>query len=250
MSTALRYPTFVSSMNGQSLQLTKQVVFAVGGSLALWASAKLQVPFYPVPLTMQTFVVLMIGMIAGSRLGAATVALYLLEGACGLPVFAGTPVKGIGLAYMIGPTGGYLVGHLLAAATCGWLAERGWGRNIGTTAAAMLCGNALIYLPGLLWLGTVLGWDKPISGLGSNTLCIWGSGENRSCRGPVANRMASARRTSRSAKLNTGRKFVAVGNENDEQRYIGPQVQHHRPRCRHDDADLCRSRGKLGDLGC
>ena len=88
--------------------------------------------------------------------------LYLVEGAAGLPVFAGTPEKGIGLAYMLGGTGGYLVGFVLAAAVCGYLAERGWDRRVVTTALAMLIGNALIYIPGLVWLGSLFGWDKPI----------------------------------------------------------------------------------------
>ena len=140
----------------------RNLTLAVAGSLVLWISAKIQVPFYPVPMTMQTLVVLFIGMAFGSRLGAATVALYLLEGAVGLPVFAGTPEKGIGLAYMMGPTGGYLLGFLLAAAIVGALAERGFDRNILTTAIAMLAGNAVIYVFGLLWLGFVVGWDKPV----------------------------------------------------------------------------------------
>ena len=130
--------------------------------MALWISAKIQVPFYPVPITMQTFVVLMAGMAFGWRLGAATILLYLAEGALGLPVFAGTPEKGIGLAYMAGPTGGYLLGFVLAAALVGWLAERGFDRNVMLTAIAMLLGNAIIYIPGLLWLGAVVGWDKPV----------------------------------------------------------------------------------------
>ena len=113
-------------------------------------------------MTLQTLAVLIIGMAYGWRLGAATVALYLAQGAVGLPVFAGTPEKGIGLAYMIGPTGGYLVGFLLAAMAVGYLAERGWDRNIFTTAGAMLIGNALIYIPGLFWLGSLIGWDKAI----------------------------------------------------------------------------------------
>jgi biotin transport system substrate-specific component len=107
-------------------------------------------------------VVLAMGMAFGSRLAAATFALYLFEGALGLPVFAGTPEKGIGLAYMMGPTGGYLVGQFLAATVVGWLGERGWDRNMVLTAAAMLLGNALIYGPGLFWLGAVVGWDKPV----------------------------------------------------------------------------------------
>lgn len=138
------------------------VVLAVVGTALLTLSAKIQVPFYPVPMTMQTFAVLVIGIAYGWRLGSATLLLYLAEGAVGLPVFAGTPEKGIGLAYMMGGTGGYLVGFVLAAAACGWLAERGWDRNAVTTALAMLIGNIIIYIPGLLWLGAVFGWDKPI----------------------------------------------------------------------------------------
>ncbi|MFQ6023901.1 MAG: biotin transporter BioY [Acidiferrobacterales bacterium] len=138
------------------------VVLAVAGTALLTLSAKIQVPFYPVPMTMQTFAVLVIGIAYGWRLGTATLLLYLAEGAVGLPVFAGTPEKGIGLAYMMGGTGGYLVGFVLAAAVCGWLAERGWDRNAVTTALAMLIGNIIIYIPGLLWLGAVFGWDKPI----------------------------------------------------------------------------------------
>jgi biotin transport system substrate-specific component len=140
----------------------RATVLAVLGSLCMWAAAKIQVPFYPVPMTMTTFVILAVGMAYGWRLGAATVLLYLAEGAAGLPVFAGTPEKGIGLAYMAGPTGGYLAGYVLAALACGWLAERGWDRNVVSTALAMLVGNVLIYVPGLLWLGVLFGWDKPI----------------------------------------------------------------------------------------
>jgi len=142
--------------------LLRNLMLAVAGSLLLWISAKISIPFWPVPLTMQTLVVLMIGMAFGARLGAATVALYLLEGAAGLPVFSGTPEKGIGLAYMMSTTGGYLFGFVVAAGAVGFLAERGWDRNLSTTALAMLIGTVLIYIPGVLWLGMVLGWDKPI----------------------------------------------------------------------------------------
>ncbi|WP_299619640.1 biotin transporter BioY [Pelagibius sp.] len=147
---------------GEMNSALRAVLLAVLGSLLLWACAKIQVPFYPVPVTMTTFAVLAIGMAYGWRLGAATVLLYLAEGAAGLPVFAGTPEKGLGLAYMVGPTGGYLVGYVLAAAACGGLAERGWDRNVVTAVLAMLIGNVLIYLPGLFWLGILFGWDKPI----------------------------------------------------------------------------------------
>lgn len=142
--------------------LVRSITLAVLGSVALWISAKISIPFWPVPLTMQTLVVLMIGMAFGTRLGVATVFLYLAEGAVGLPVFSGTPEKGIGLAYMMGTTGGYLVGFVLAVGTVGYLAERGWDRTPRTTAAAMLIGNIVIYIPGLLWLGSVVGWDKPV----------------------------------------------------------------------------------------
>jgi len=142
--------------------LLRGAIIIVLGSLLLTLSAKIQIPFYPVPLTLQTLVVLLIGATCGWRLGALTVIAYMAQGAAGLPVFAGTPEKGIGLAYMVGPTGGYLLGFVLAAAATGFLAERGFDRNPFTAFAAMIAGNALIYLPGLLWLGALLGWDKPI----------------------------------------------------------------------------------------
>ena len=135
-------------------------VFAA--SLLLVLSAKIAVPFYPVPMTMQTLVVIGIGLALGPVRGGAAILLYLAEGAAGLPVFAGTPEKGIGLAYMAGPTGGYLVGFMLAAVTAGLLARRSWDRSpIKATIAALLAG-AVIYLPGLLWLGIVIGFDKPL----------------------------------------------------------------------------------------
>jgi len=161
---ATLYPTLAGTLwpAGKANALLRGAVLAVAGTALLTVSAKIQIPFYPVPMTLQTFVVLALGMAYGWRLGGATLLLYLAEGAAGLPVFAGTPEKGIGLAYMLGGTGGYLAGFVLAAAVCGWLAERGWDRNLVRTAAAMLIGNAVIYVPGLLWLGGLYGWDKPI----------------------------------------------------------------------------------------
>ena len=161
---ATLYPTLAGAIwpAGKANALLRSMVLAVAGTALLTLAAKIQVPFYPVPMTLQTFVVLALGMAYGWRLGAATLLLYLAEGALGLPVFAGTPEKGIGLAYMLGGTGGYLIGFVLAAAICGWLAERGWDRNVAWTALAMLIGNAIIYVPGLLWLGGLFGWDKPI----------------------------------------------------------------------------------------
>ncbi len=145
---------------------TMDVVAVVAGSLLLTLSAKVQVPFYPVPMTMQTLVVIGLGLALGPVRGAAAVALYLAQGALGLPVFAGTPEKGIGLAYVMGPTGGYLLGYLPAALLAGWLAERGWDRNVFTAMLAALLAGAVIYVPGLLWLGSVVGWDKPVLAFG------------------------------------------------------------------------------------
>ena len=136
--------------------------FAVLGSLILWASAKISVPFWPVPMTLQTGAVALLAAAYGWRLGSATVVLYLLEGALGIPVFEGTPAKGIGLAYMIGTTGGYLIGFAVAAAVVGWLVEKGFDRNPVKLFGAMVLGDAFIFALGILWLGTVIGWDKPV----------------------------------------------------------------------------------------
>jgi len=142
--------------------LLRNTILAFVGSVLLAISSKISVPFYPVPMSMQTFMVLTIGMAYGWRLGGVTVLLYLAEGAAGLPVFAGTPLKGIGLAYMSGPTGGYLLGFFIAAVTVGWLAEKGWDRNVFSTLFAMTIGTALIMAPGVMWLGVLFGWEKPI----------------------------------------------------------------------------------------
>ena len=114
MTTTTTHPALVDALWTKNNTLLRNVLLAVAGSIALWISAKIQIPFYPVPVSMQTLVVLLIGMAFGWKLGGATVALYLMEGLAGLPVFAGTPEKGIGLAYMVGPTGGYLLGFLIA----------------------------------------------------------------------------------------------------------------------------------------
>ncbi|HET6467973.1 MAG TPA: biotin transporter BioY [Geminicoccaceae bacterium] len=136
----------------------RAVGLALLGTLLLTASAKVQVPFYPVPMTLQTMVVFLIGIAYGPRLGVATVALYLLQGALGYPVFAGTPEKGIGLAYMMGPTGGYLAGFLVAAAVTGTVAERlpRWP----AVAAGIALATVLVYLLGTAWLATLVGIDR------------------------------------------------------------------------------------------
>jgi biotin transport system substrate-specific component len=136
---------------------------AIIGSLLLAASARAQLPMWPVPMTMQSFVVLVLGMAYGTRLASATVAFYLLQGAIGLPVFAGTPEKGIGLAYMAGPTGGYLAGFLVAAAAMGWLAERGWDRTLFRSTIAMAIGTVLLFMCGVAWLAVLIGWQKAVA---------------------------------------------------------------------------------------
>ena len=148
--------------SGRQGELLRNATLMVFGFCLLTASAKIQIPFWPVPMTMQTFVVLVIGMAYGGRLGAATVLAYLIAGAGGLPVFAGTPERGLGLAYMVGPTGGFLLGFLLSAALVGYLAERGWDRTIAGTAGAMVAGNVLILLMGLGWLSVSLGIPRAI----------------------------------------------------------------------------------------
>ena len=135
-----------------------QLLAVVAGIAVLAASAHIKIPFYPVPLTMQTLAVLVIGMTYGTRLGGATLLGYLAAGAAGAPVFAG----GAGIAYMMGPTGGYLLGFFVAAVLLGALAERGWTRSVLTTALAMLLGSAVIYLTGVSWLASLIGMDKAI----------------------------------------------------------------------------------------
>jgi len=159
-------PTLLNAAFGSKRSAFQSVLLAVAGTALLWASAKVQIPFYPVPMTMQTFVVLFLGFALGSRLGAATVLLYLAEGALGLPVFAGTPEKGLGLAYMAGPTGGFLAGFVVAAFVTGWFAERGFDQRVFTTAVAALAGFAAIYGLGISWLGALIGWDKPVLAFG------------------------------------------------------------------------------------
>lgn len=153
--------TFLSTVWPESrdsfLRLGAVVVL---GTLLLTASAKIQVPFWPVPMTMQTFVVLLLGAALGPRLGALTVLLYLAEGAAGLPVFAGTPEKGLGIAYMAGPTGGYLLGFAAAAYIVGWLAERGWDRSVLRLFAAMALGHVVIFAFGVAWLTQLVGLEK------------------------------------------------------------------------------------------
>ncbi len=142
--------------------LVKQAVLVVLGIAALAIAAKIRVPMWPVPITMGTFAVLTIGTAYGARLGLVTMLGYLLIGALGFDVFAGSSAEKYGLTYMMGGTGGYLVGYLLATVLLGALAARGWDRSVGKLALALVLANVVIYVPGLLWLGQLFGWDKPI----------------------------------------------------------------------------------------
>ena len=145
-----------------STRLILTTVAVLLGVCLLTLSAKIQVPFWPVPMTMQTLVVLMLGMAYGSLLGAGTVLAYLLVGAAGFPVFAGTPERGIGLAYMMGPTGGFLMGFVVAAWITGLLAERGWDRSTPWCAAAMFAGTLAIFVFGLAVLTPIVGLSRAI----------------------------------------------------------------------------------------
>lgn len=155
-------PTLVSALwsSAAAAGWLRAAVLAAVGSLLLTASAKVQVPFWPVPMTMQTFAVLVIGMAYGPRLGVATVALYLGQGALGLPVFAGA---GAGLAYMAGPTGGYLAGFLVSAWAVGHLAGRGWDRNLLSGLAAFVIGDAVLFACGLSWLAALAGFETAVA---------------------------------------------------------------------------------------
>ncbi|MDA7582738.1 biotin transporter BioY [Candidatus Pelagibacter sp.] len=133
------------------------------GTMALTISAKLKIPFYPVPMTMQTFVVLFLGLAFGYKIGLATVSVYLLEGIIGMPVFSNSPEKGVGLVYFTGPTMGYLIGFLFAVFFAGYLNLK---NNIFIIFSKLIFSVSTIYLFGILWLGTLIGWDKPILELG------------------------------------------------------------------------------------
>ena len=163
---AVRMPTLAEAMldslmtpSAATSAVTKAAL-VVFGSLLLAVSAQFKIPLYPVPVTGQTLVVLLIGMTYGPRLGGITLAAYLFEGALGLPVFAGGAA---GAVVLMGPTAGYLFGFLLAAIAMGYLAERGMGRTVVSTIAAMVIGNCVIYLCGALWLANFIGFGQAIA---------------------------------------------------------------------------------------
>ena len=150
-------------------KLIKIILITISGTLLLTISAKIKIPFYPVPMTMQTFVVLLLGITLGSKIGLLTVCLYLFEGIFGLPVFAGTPEKGIGLIYFTGPTMGYLIGFLLAAYFSGLFK---YDKGIISNFFKLILSVSFIYILGLIWLGTLIGWDKPIFKIGAQPFLL------------------------------------------------------------------------------
>ena len=150
-------------------KIAKVILVAMLGTLLLTISAKIKIPFYPVPMTMQTFVVLFLGITLGPRIGLLTVSLYLFEGIFGLPVFAGTPEKGIGLVYFAGPTMGYLIGFLVAVYFSGSFK---YEKGLINTFLKLILSVSFIYIFGLIWLGTLIGWDKPIFKLGAEPFLL------------------------------------------------------------------------------
>ena len=148
--------------NTQS-QIIKSLLIIFLGSVILAISAKIKIPFYPVPMTMQTFVVLFLGITLGYKIALATVGIYLLEGIIGLPVFSNSPERGIGLAYFTGPTMGYLIGFLSACILASFVKS---SDNYFMIFLKLIISVSTIYILGVLWLGNLIGWDKPIFKLG------------------------------------------------------------------------------------
>ena len=166
-----------ATKTNQIQKILKYFLLIFAGSILLTISAKIKIPFYPVPMTMQTFVVLFLGLAFGYKVGLATVALYLLEGIFGLPVFSNSPEKGVGLIYFTGPTMGYLIGFLLAVYFAGikpdWF---NWSKNkyfdVLGVFIRLVFAVSFIYILGLLWLGYLIGWDKPIFKLGAQPFLL------------------------------------------------------------------------------
>ena len=155
--------------NLRQSKLLKYVFFALMGSIVLALSSKIKIPFYPVPMTMQTLVVLIIGIGFGWKLGVATIALYLFEGIIGLPVFSGTPEKGLGIIYFTGPTMGYLLGFVIACYISGRFS---YDNNLLKNFLKLVLATSFIYIMGMTWLGYLIGWNKPIFQLGAQPFLL------------------------------------------------------------------------------
>mgnify|MGYP001319798800 FL=1 len=150
-------------------KIFKVILIAILGTLLLTISAKIKIPFYPVPMTMQTFIVLFLGITLGPKIGLLTVSLYLLEGIFGLPVFAGTPEKGVGFIYFAGPTMGYLIGFLVAVYFAGLFK---YDKGLINTFLKLIFSVSFIYILGIIWLGILIGWEKPIFKLGAKPFLL------------------------------------------------------------------------------
>jgi len=150
-------------------KILKIFFISILGTLLLTISAKIKIPFYPVPMTMQTFMVLFFGIAFGYRIGLFIVSLYLFEGILGLPVFANSPEKGVGLVYFTGPTMGYLIGFLISVFLIGFVELK---KNYLSNFIKVLFSVSFIYLFGLLWLGILIGWDKPIFKFGAQPFLL------------------------------------------------------------------------------
>tara|TARA_Y100000992_G_scaffold244045_1_gene175124 strand:- start:25 stop:576 length:552 start_codon:yes stop_codon:yes gene_type:complete len=146
-----------------SSKLVKSVIIVFLGSIILAISAKIKIPFYPVPMTMQTFIVLFLGISFGYKIGIATISLYLFEGIVGLPVFSNSPERGIGLAYFTGPTMGYLLGFISACYLASYIKIN---ENYFIIFLKLIISVSTIYILGILWLGHIIGWEKPLVELG------------------------------------------------------------------------------------
>jgi len=153
----------------QISKIAKVILIALVGSFLLAISAKIKIPFYPVPMTMQTFVILFLGITLGSKIGLFTVSIYLLEGIYGIPVFAGTPEKGVGLIYFTGPTMGYLLGFLLTVYFAGLFK---YEKGLINTFIKLVFSVSFIYFLGIMWLGILIGWEKPLFKLGAQPFLL------------------------------------------------------------------------------
>ena len=153
----------------QNNKMVKNAVIVFLGTVLLTISAKVKIPFYPVPMTMQTFVVIFLGMCLGYKLGLATVALYLFEGIFGIPVFSNSPEKGVGIIYFTGPTMGYLLGFIIAVYLAG---KFKFNKNYLLNFIKIVFSVFPIYVMGLIWLGILIGWDKPIFELGAKPFLL------------------------------------------------------------------------------
>ncbi len=155
--------------NLKQFSVIRTLFLAILGTILLAISSKIKIPFWPVPMTMQTFVVLLIGVVYGWKLGLFTISLYLLEGIAGIPVFAGTPEKGMGIVYFTGPTMGYLIGFLISVFFSGFLS---FDNNFLKNFIKLTFSVSFIYVLGLIWLGTIIGWDKPVFSLGAKPFLL------------------------------------------------------------------------------